>query len=204
MPRTVLTLALVLLPLGLEAGGAPRARPQAGPVVRAGPGAAPPDPAWWPVVAPAPRLPAIEAARRPRRVAMWPVLAIASGPPGTAEAWRYRGHRRAPRVVPARQAARWTVPPHAVKVQDGDTFYVGAEAIRLRGIDAPEVGEPGAEAATWRLAALLGAGPVTIVRRGEDVYGRTLADVFAGGRDAARTLRDEGHAKPRPRAGRVR
>ena len=83
-------------------------------------------------------------------------------------------------------------------MHDGDTFYVGAETIRLRGIDTPELGQPLASAATRRLIALLHAGPVTIVPRAEDVYGRTVADVYVGGRDVAQVLRAEGYAKPRP------
>ena len=100
------------------------------------------------------------------------------------------------------QHGRVTVPSHAIRVHDGDTFSVGTETFRLRGIDTPELRQPGAGAARQRLRALLQAGPVTIVRRAEDVYGRIVADVSVGGRDVARTLRREGHAKPRPRRGR--
>lgn len=100
-----------------------------------------------------------------------------------------------PRVAP--HAGRQTVAPGAIHVHDGDTFYVGAEAYRLRGIDTPELGQPHADSARERLRALLRSGPVTIVRRAEDVYGRIVADVYVGGRNVARILRHEGHAKPR-------
>jgi endonuclease YncB( thermonuclease family) len=90
------------------------------------------------------------------------------------------------------------VDPAAIRVADGDTFYVGGLAIRLRGIDAPERGQPRSLLAARRLAELLREGPVTILPRAEDVYGRTVADVYAGGRDVAAILRREGFAKPRP------
>jgi len=93
-----------------------------------------------------------------------------------------------------RRPARPLGPPHTVaastiRVHDGDTFYTGAETIRLRGIDTPELGRPGARGAASRLSELLHEGPVTIVPRAEDVYGRTVADV----------LRGEGFGKPRGR-----
>src|SRR5438552_2363436 len=106
-----------------------------------------------------------------------------------------RGRRPSPSRAPG---DRQIVAPQLVHVHDGDTFYVGGEAIRLRGIDTPELGHPRAYEATRRLIELLHAGPVTIVRRAEDVYGRIVADVSVGGRDVASVLRAEGYAKPRP------
>ena len=91
-----------------------------------------------------------------------------------------------------------TVPPSAIRVHDGDTFSVGAEKIRLRGIDTPERGMPLSWMATRRLAELLLLGPVTIVPRAEDAYGRVVADVYVRGHDVALVLRREGFAKPRP------
>jgi micrococcal nuclease len=110
--------------------------------------------------------------------------------------WRY-ARRGTPSVTQAAGASHQTVTPGSIHVHDGDTFYVGPEAIRLRGIDTPELGQPGAAAATQRLIALLHSGPVTIVRRAEDAYGRIVADVYVGGVDVARTLLAEGYAKPR-------
>jgi endonuclease YncB( thermonuclease family) len=98
---------------------------------------------------------------------------------------------------PAWAGSRQTVAPQLIHVYDGDTFYVGVETIRLRGIDTPELGEPRAYEAKRRLIELLHAGPVTIVRRAEDVYGRIVADVYVGGRNVATVLRAEGYAKPR-------
>lgn len=102
-------------------------------------------------------------------------------------------------AVDAGGPRRQTLAPETIHVHDGDTFYVGALAFRLRGIDTPELGQPRGAAARHRLRELLRAGPVTIVRRTEDVYGRTLVDVYVGGRDVAAVLGAEGYAKPRPR-----
>jgi endonuclease YncB( thermonuclease family) len=45
----------------------------------------------------------------------------------------------------------------------------------------------------------LRSGAVVIVRRGQDVYGRIVVDVYVGGRSVARVLNAEGYAKSRPR-----
>jgi endonuclease YncB( thermonuclease family) len=118
--------------------------------------------------------------RPPARIACVAVALLALAAPAA-------GARRGP----------YTVLPSAIRVHDGDTFYVGAETIRLRGIDTPELGRPRSHMAARRLAALLREGPVTIVPRLEDVYGRTVADVYVGGRSVADIMRREGFAKPR-------
>jgi endonuclease YncB( thermonuclease family) len=92
----------------------------------------------------------------------------------------------------------WVVPSSVIRVRDGDTFVADGETIRIRGIDTPEWGQPRARAAAARLAELLRTGPVTIVPRAQDVYRRTVADVYVGSHDVARVLRQEGLEKPRP------
>jgi endonuclease YncB( thermonuclease family) len=82
-------------------------------------------------------------------------------------------------------------------VVDGDTFRYGTERVRLRGIDTPELNEPGGQEATLRLEELLHSGQVRIVPRGRDVYDRLVADVFVDGRNVAEMLAQEGYAKPR-------
>jgi endonuclease YncB( thermonuclease family) len=98
-----------------------------------------------------------------------------------------------------RRGQRQTVASGAISVYDGDTFYVGADAFRLRGIDTPELGQPRGVAARERLRALLRCGAVVIVPRGRDIYGRIVVDVYVDARSVARILRAEGYAKPRPR-----
>jgi micrococcal nuclease len=80
---------------------------------------------------------------------------------------------------------------------DGDTVRRGSERIRLRGIDTPELSEPGGQAARQRLDELLKEEPIRIVAHGQDVYGRTVADIFANGRNVADVLNQEGYAKLR-------
>jgi len=103
----------------------------------------------------------------------------------------------APAGAPHRLPTSRTVPPSAIRVHDGDTFSVGTEKFRLRGIDTPELGMRQSWMATRRLAELLSLGPVTIVPRAEDAYGRIVADVYVHGHDVARVLKREGFAKPR-------
>ncbi|MEK7763517.1 MAG: thermonuclease family protein, partial [Nitrospirota bacterium] len=79
---------------------------------------------------------------------------------------------------------------------DGDTLRMGSERIRLRGIDTPELNEPRGPEARQRLEQLLKEGPIRIVPHGQDIYGRTVADVFVDGRNVAEVLKQEGFAKP--------
>ena len=134
----------------------------------------------------------------PRRLVPW-LAALLAAWTATADAALPHSHGAAARPRPAHSTVlrRHAVAPGTIHVHDGDTFYSGAETIRLRGIDTPELGQPRATAAKWRLIQLLRGGPVTIVPRAEDVYGRTVADVYVGGRNVADVLRREGFEKPR-------
>ena len=115
----------------------------------------------------------------------------------------HRYHGASVRIHHGHRPPAWwrpyVVPPDVIRVHDGDTFYAGRVTIRLHGIDTPELGEPKAADATRRLAELLHTGPVTIVPRAEDVYGRLVADVFVRGENVADVLRREGFEKPRLR-----
>lgn len=78
-------------------------------------------------------------------------------------------------------------------VIDGDTLKCGSEHIRLLGIDAPELpghcrkgrvcvaGDP--YTSRDSLQAVIRSGPARIQRVGKDRYGRTLAEVWSGGRN---------------------
>lgn len=79
---------------------------------------------------------------------------------------------------------------------DGDTLRIGSDRIRLRGIDTPELSEPGGQAARQRLEQLLQDGSIRIVPHGQDVHGRTVADVFVNGQNVAEMLKGEGFANP--------
>ncbi|MDK2741417.1 MAG: thermonuclease family protein [Nitrospira sp. BO4] len=84
-----------------------------------------------------------------------------------------------------------------VRAVDGDTIRVGAERIRLRGVDTPEMSELAGPAAKQRLEELLRRGPIRIVPKGRDVYNRLVADVFVNEQNVAETLIIEGYEKPR-------
>jgi len=97
-------------------------------------------------------------------------------------------------------------PPHRDCVIDGDTFYLGGEAIRIADIDAPETHNPqcsreadlGAQA-TRRLLALLNDGAFTLMApgtHGTDPHGRHLRTVLRGSRSIGAILVTEGLAEP--------
>ena len=80
-------------------------------------------------------------------------------------------------------------PVELVSVGDGDTIRVRGRdgqpvTVRLACIDAPETaqGPPGAEA-TASLRRLVEAGPLELRPQTTDRYGRTVAEVIAGGRN---------------------
>ncbi len=70
----------------------------------------------------------------------------------------------------------------ACRAVDGDSLVCGAERVRLYDVYAAELDERGGRSAKHRLQRLLAKGEVKLVRRGEDRYGRTLADLYIDGR----------------------
>lgn len=83
-----------------------------------------------------------------------------------------------------------------IRLIDGDTFAVGIERFRIRGINAPETTEAGGFGASQRLDLLLHEGPVLVIPYGQDTYGRTLAEVYVNNRNVAEVMKEEGHDKP--------
>ena len=71
-----------------------------------------------------------------------------------------------------------------VAVHDGDTISVLVDQspvrVRLAGVDAPERGQPFANASRHALEALVAAREVQVVERGRDGYGRVLGQVIVG------------------------
>jgi len=72
-----------------------------------------------------------------------------------------------------------------VRVVDGDSLtIVGSDgiklSIRLRGIDAPELGQPYGLESKEALQGLLASVPVTLDKPQKGKYGRYVATVFAG------------------------
>ncbi len=84
-------------------------------------------------------------------------------------------------------------------VLDGDSIIVldgdGSEhTIRLLGIDAPERGQPHADAARQFLAGKLAHRSVGLVIHGRDRYGRSIATVYLGDDNINLLMVREGHA----------
>jgi len=82
-----------------------------------------------------------------------------------------------------------------IRLIDGDTFAYGNERIRLQGINTPEVTESGGFEAMQRLDRLLHEGPITIIPKAVDKYGRTVAEVYVNDRNVAAVLAAEGYAR---------
>jgi endonuclease YncB( thermonuclease family) len=96
-------------------------------------------------------------------------------------------------------------PPHLNCVMDGDTFYLGREAIRVADIDAPETHPPRCtyeaqlgSRATLRLRELLNARPFDVksYERDTDRYGRKLRIIARDGQSIGNMLVTEGLARP--------
>lgn len=88
-------------------------------------------------------------------------------------------------------------------VIDGDTIRCGSERVRLSGIDAPETSacRPGRRcvegnglAARAALGKLIEGRELRLVRLGRDRYGRTIAAVYADGRNVACAMLAGRHA----------
>jgi endonuclease YncB( thermonuclease family) len=98
-----------------------------------------------------------------------------------------------PRPEPAPRERSYLV----TRVVDGDTLELGnGETVRLVGIDTPEVGECGYDAASVALARLVSGRQARLGRSDEDRdhYGRLLRYVDVGGTDAGLRLIRSGFA----------
>jgi endonuclease YncB( thermonuclease family) len=83
----------------------------------------------------------------------------------------------------------------AAYVIDGDTLALGAQRIRMRGIDAPEASQvchrngaeyPCGSLSRQSLIGLIAGDPVSCTGWQHDRYGRLLGDCMAGGKDLSR------------------
>lgn len=64
---------------------------------------------------------------------------------------------------------------------DGSTLRCHGERIRIEGVQAPPLGEPGGEEARRRLERRIRSGEVAIERGNQDRFGRTRARVYVNG-----------------------
>lgn len=79
-------------------------------------------------------------------------------------------------------------------VHDGDTITVDGVRVRLSGIDAPELAQPGGRASREYLAAMVLGAPVEIIPQDRDKYGRVVAEVRLEGTDVNAEMVKAGHA----------
>ena len=71
---------------------------------------------------------------------------------------------------------------------DGYTLRCsGGERVKIEGIRAPELNDPGGEEARQRLQRRIQSGEVVIKRGGKDKYNRTLARVYVNGNRISQT-----------------
>jgi micrococcal nuclease len=70
---------------------------------------------------------------------------------------------------------------------DGDTLRCGGERVRVDGVHAPELNEPGGQQARRRLQQRIQSGEVVIERKGRDKYGRTLGRLYVNGNRITQT-----------------
>jgi endonuclease YncB( thermonuclease family) len=89
------------------------------------------------------------------------------------------------------------------RVVDGDTFILEAnkQAIRLFGIDAPELNNCYGEESLSRLSRLLSKGKVQLKEPVVDKFGRIVALVYVNGKLANETMIKEGYAAYRSEPG---
>lgn len=87
-----------------------------------------------------------------------------------------------------------------LRVQDGDSLIVRrvgqtrSQRLRLSGIDAPERGQPHADASRAALAALVDGERVRVLPVKKDPYGRIVAALRLGERDIGLAMIEGGHA----------
>lgn len=93
-------------------------------------------------------------------------------------------------------AQAWAVRAMVVAVHDGDTITVNdGVRVRLFGIDAPELAQPGGRESREYLAGLVLRKQVELIVRDTDQYGRTVAVVqLLDGREANALMVQAGHA----------
>lgn len=115
-------------------------------------------------------------------------------------------HRHRARPIPASNLPSESSSPlpnvgtfRVARIIDGDTFAaVGSDGIeliiRLRGIDAPELGQGHGFEAKQALEGLIGSGVITIDKPSREKYGRYLANVFERDTWVNKTMVEDGHA----------
>jgi micrococcal nuclease len=131
--------------------------------------------------------------RLARALALCALLAGVSVPPAVAQAPLQGAERPGERLLDVYEG-------RVSRVSDGDTLWVKPLAggryrkLRLDGLDAPEICQPGGVAARDALAQRLLGQVVTVRVRAFDDYGRAVARLEQGDLEVGAWLVREGHA----------
>jgi endonuclease YncB( thermonuclease family) len=80
------------------------------------------------------------------------------------------------------------------RIVDGDTLQIDLTTVRLHGIDAPEVSQPGGRAATVALVELVNNKAIQCEGHEKDDYGRLIAKCRAGDEDINAAMVRRGRA----------
>ncbi|WP_243358343.1 thermonuclease family protein [Fundidesulfovibrio terrae] len=93
-------------------------------------------------------------------------------------------------------AQAWAFTGTVQRVHDGDTVTVDDVRVRLYGIDAPELDQPGGKEARQYLASLAQDRAVEVLPRDVDAYGRTVGVLLLlpGRQDLNAAMVKAGHA----------
>jgi len=92
-------------------------------------------------------------------------------------------------------AQAWAFTGNVVNVHDGDTITVGETRVRLHGIDAPELNQPGGRQSRDFLASLVDGKQVEVSVQDTDGYGRKVGLVRVRGvGDVNAAMVEAGHA----------
>lgn len=102
-------------------------------------------------------------------------------------------------VVVAQAHAETILRGRAIWIHDGDTVTINAKngtwfKVRLWGIDAPELDQPGGKEAMLELIQLVGRKTVTVSVKDRDRYGRIVGVITYWNRDINREMIQRGHA----------
>ena len=104
-----------------------------------------------------------------------------------------------PLLPPVAHSQTTSITGTVSKVRDGDTLKVGPVAIRLMGVNAPELGEVSGVAARDFMKRLVLAKQIRCEMNGDKSYDRFVALCFLNGKDIGETLIRAGLALDCPR-----
>lgn len=94
-------------------------------------------------------------------------------------------------------AGEWIEGP--ARVRDGDTVVVAGQPVRLMGVAAPELSEPGGSASKATMRAITHGRVVACELTGARTYDRRVGICYIDGRDIGAEIIARGHARDCPR-----